>query len=145
MIVQIDGRPPNAIAFQAGIDRLWGYGAQTKAARHFSVDGRTIRRWVGGERGIPASVMAELRAMLDIAPPAGDLTDEQRDDACYAAIDPLITDTLTRAAAAGWHPAEVSTAILERVVLEIRQGAGTAQAIEILKKAASALKAYRDT
>lgn len=138
-------RPADAAAFQAGINRIWGYGAQTKAARHFSVDGRTVRKWVGGERGIPPGVMAEIRAMLDIAPPAGDLTDDERDNACYAAVAPLITDTITRAVAAGWHPAEVSTAILERVVLEIRQGAGTAQAIEILKKAASALKAHRDT
>lgn len=138
-------RPADAAAFQAGINRIWGYGAQTKAARHFSVDGRTVRKWVGGERGIPPGVMAEIRAMLDIAPPAGDLTDDERDNACYAAVAPLITDTITRAVAAGWHPAEVSTAILERVVLEIRQGAGTAQAIEILKKAASSLKAQRDT
>lgn len=134
-----------ASAFRAGIERLWGYGAQTKAARHFEVSDRTVRAWVSGKTAIPMGVMADLRAMLDIAPPAAGMTDEERDEACYAALEPLVTDVITRAVAAGWHPAEVSAAALDRIVSEIRAGAGDATAIETLKSMIATIKADRDT
>ena len=132
-----------ASAFRAGIERLWGYGAQTRAARHFEVSDRSVRAWVSGKTPVPSGVMAELRAMLDIAPPAAGMTDGQRDDACRDAIEPLLTDIRDRAIAAGWHPAEVAAAVLDLAVSEIRSGAGDAAAIETLRAVADGIKAHR--
>lgn len=132
-----------ASAFRSGIERLWGYGAQTRAARHFEVSDRSVRAWVSGKTPVPSGVMAELRAMLDIAPPAADMPDDQRDDACREALEPLLTDIRDRAIAAGWHPAEVAAAVLDLAVSEIRAGAGDAAAIETLKAVADGIKAHR--
>ena len=134
-----------ASAFRAGIERLWGYGAQTRAARHFEVSDRSVRSWVSGKTPVPSGVMAELRAMLNIAPPEADLTEEQRDDACRDAIEPLLTDIRDRAIAAGWHPAEVAAAVLDLAVSEIRSSAGDAAAIETLKAITADIKTQRGT
>lgn len=48
--------------FQAAIDRL-GL-SQLGAARLFSADGRTARRWALGERSVPEPVAILLRLML---------------------------------------------------------------------------------
>lgn len=114
----------NADRFRSGIETLWGYGAQGKAARHFEVADRTVRRWIAGEMAVPATVMAELDAMLSITPPPGSTSDEDRDDACRDAIEPALTDLRNRAIGAGWHPAEVATAILALTISEMRAGAG---------------------
>ena len=134
-----------ASSFRAGIERLWGYGAQTRAARHFEVSDRSVRSWVSGKTPVPSGVMAELRAMLNIAPPEADLTEEQRDDACRDAIEPLLTDIRDRAIAAGWHPAEVAAAVLDLAVSEIRSSAGDAAAIETLKAITADIKTQRGT
>ena len=83
--------------------------------------------------------------MLDIAPPAADMPDDQRDDACREALEPAMTDMRTRAVAAGWHPAEVAAAVLDLAVSEIRTGAGDAAAIDTMKGMIATIKASRDT
>jgi hypothetical protein len=95
--------------FRRSIEKLWGYGAQARAALHFEVTDRTIRHWVSGARSIPPGVMAELKAMVSIAPPpdGGD-----RDAACQDAIEPALTELRNRAIAAGWRPAEVAGALM---------------------------------
>lgn len=128
-----------AALFRRMIAELWGWGAQTKAARHFEVSDRTIRHWVAGERAIPERVMAELRAMLAIAPPTD--VDEDRDDACREALQPALTELRDRAVAAGWHPAEVAVAILSLTVDEIRHHAGDDQARDVLVDVVEQLKA----
>lgn len=104
-------------------ERLWGYGWQTKAARHFEVADRTVRRWVAGTDP-PAKIMEQLRSMADIAPPPGSTADEDRDEAARMALEPGLTDLRNRATSAGWHPAEVATAILALTIDEIREHAG---------------------
>jgi len=126
-----------AAQFRRMIEQLWGYGAQTKAARHFAVSDRTIRHWVAGERSIPDRVMSELRAMVSIAPPPGTDSTEDRDEACREAMEPAMTELRDRALAAGWHPAEVAAAILSMTIDEIRHHAGDAAAREILEQAAA--------
>lgn len=123
--------------FRRMIEQLWGYGAQTRAARHFEVSGRTVRHWVAGERSIPERVMAELRAMLSIAPPTD--IDADRDDACREALQAALTGLRDRAVAAGWHPAEVAVAILSLTVDEIRHNAGDDQARQVLEQALAQL------
>lgn len=118
--------------FRAGIERLWGYGAQTRAARHWEVSDRTVRRWVIGESAIPAAIMADLRAMLSIAPPPDSTSDDDRDDACRTAMEPALTELRDRAISAGWHPAEIAAAIMSLTVDEIRAHAGADGLAEML-------------
>lgn len=125
--------------FSSLAERLWGYGWQTKAARHFEVADRTVRRWVAGTSEIPRAVMADLEAMADIAPPPGSSDGDNRDNACGEAIEPGLTDLRNRAIGAGWHPAEVATAILALTVSEIRSGAGDDAARQILRDAIAAI------
>lgn len=118
--------------FRAGIEKLWGYGAQTRAARHWEVSDRTVRRWVIGESAIPAAIMADLSAMLSIAPPPDSTSDDDRDDACRTAMEPALTELRDRAVSAGWHPAEVAAAIMSLTVDEIRAHAGEDGLAEVL-------------
>lgn len=121
-------------------ERLWGHGWQTKAARHFEVADRTVRRWVAGTSPVPLGVMDQVRAMADIAPPPGSTDDHDRDDACADAIEPGLTDLRNRAVGAGWHPAEIAAAILALTVSEIRSNAGDPVAVQVLEEAIAAIR-----
>lgn len=123
-------------------ESLWGYGWQTKAAKHFEVADRTVRRWVAGTEP-PAKIIEALRAMVSIAPAPCSDGDEDRDEACRMAIEPEITRVRDLAIAAGWHPAEVATAILALTVDEIRSAAGDDAAREVLSLAAESIRATR--
>jgi hypothetical protein len=118
--------------FRRMIERLWGYGAQTRAARYFEVSDRTVRHWIAGRHPIPPRVMAELRAIISIAPPPDSDAGEDRDDSAREALEPALTELRDRAVAAGWLPAEVAAAILALTVDEIRAHAGDEQAMRVL-------------
>lgn len=113
-----------AASFRAGIEKLWGYGAQTRAARHWEVSDRTVRHWLSGRNPVPAGIMSDLRAMLSIAPPPDSSPDDDRDKACRVAIEPALTELRDRAVSAGWHPAEVAAALMSLTADEIRTQAG---------------------
>lgn len=125
----------SAAEFRRMIEQLWGYGAQTRAARHWEVSDRTVRHWVAGKRAVPEKVMEQLRAMTSIAPPPDTTSDDDRDDACRAALEPSLTNLRNRAVGAGWHPAEVAAAILSMTIDEIRDGAGDDAVREVLEGA----------
>ena len=110
--------------FRAGIEKLWGYGAQTRAARHWEVSDRTVRHWLSGRNTIPEGVISDLRNMLSIAPPPETSVDDDRDEACREALEPALTELRDRAVSAGWHPAEVAAAIMSLTADEIRANAG---------------------
>jgi hypothetical protein len=59
--------------FQTALDRL-GL-SQLGAARLFGADGRTARRWAGGERDVPDTVAILLRLMLAVKITADDIDD----------------------------------------------------------------------
>ncbi len=123
----------DAAAFRAGIERLWGkHGSQAAAARAFEVSTRAIRYWVSGERPVPEDVMAQLRAMIDIAPPPGTTDDDDRDDACQDAIEPRLSVLYVEAQRAGWSPAEVATAITALGITEMIKIGGESAAWEVL-------------
>lgn len=124
-----------AALFRRLIEQLWGYGAQTKAAKHLGVSDRTVRNWLAGRHSIPEGVMAELRAIISIAPPPDSDSSEDRDGACVEALEPALTELRDRAVAAGWHPAEVAAAILSMTIDDIRHHAGDAQARDVLQQA----------
>lgn len=104
---------------------VWGFGYQTKASRHFDVADRTVRRWCSGDSPVPANVMAELRQIADIrSPPEGSSDEDDRDDACYDAIEPAVGKLAERAVANGWSIGEVLTALLAISVSEMKAKAG---------------------
>lgn len=117
-------KPDSAATFARLAELLWGYGYQTRAAEHFEVAGRTVRRWIAGDATVPPRVMEQLRALVQIAPPPGSTGEADRDDACVDALDPGLTELRDRAVAAGWLPAEIAAAMLALVVSEIRANAG---------------------
>jgi DNA-binding transcriptional regulator YiaG len=48
--------------FQSALDRL--ELSQLEASRRLEVDGRTVRRWIAGDREIPGPVRVLLRTWL---------------------------------------------------------------------------------
>ena len=103
------------------------HGWQTRLARHFSVDGRTVRRWVAGDAPVPAGIERELRAMVAITPPPAGTTDaDDRDDAMRDAIAPTLARIAADYSAAGWHEGEIVTAMLAYAVERMRAAVGDA-------------------
>lgn len=129
----------NSAQFIRLAELLWGYGYQTRAARHFEVSSRTVRRWVAREAIIPERIMAELLVMVNIAPPPDSNSDQDRDDACAAALEPVLTDLRNRAMGSGWRPAEIDSAIFSLTISEIRANGGAEVAREILADVARQL------
>lgn len=75
------------------------------------------------------------------APPEG----VDRDDAAYDMVRPHIEALVHTAEAAGWHPAEVLTGNICATADLMREGAGSAAAIETIKGVLDTLKSQRDT
>lgn len=125
-------RQRRAAEFRRLIERLWGYGAQTRAARHFEVTGRTVRNWVSGRSDIPEPVLEEARTMANIAPPPESSAAEDRDEACAAALEPALTELRDRAVGAGWDPAEIAVAILSLTAGELITLAGREATLTLL-------------
>lgn len=67
------------------------------------------------------------------------LYEAERDDACQDAMEPELTRIVHMAEGAGWHRAEIVTAILALTVSDIRLHAGAEAAAEILREAIAAL------
>ena len=140
MTVDVEERMRDAERLRRMIEQVWGYGAQTKAARYLNVSDRTMRHWLAGKHRIPPNVMAEIQGLVKIAPPPDSDSSEDRDGACVEALEPALTELRDRAVAAGWHPAEVAAAILSMTIDDIRHHAGDAQARDVLRQALAQLR-----
>lgn len=129
--------------FRARIHTVWGgHGAQGKAARHWDVDRKTVQRWQSGAIQVPGAVASELREMTAIARPAeGTTPDQDRDEACAAAIAPVLGGMSNLAIAMGWSPAEVHVAVLSLAASELLALAGDVAAIRVLREAEAAIRA----
>lgn len=117
---------------------LFGYGWKAQLAEALEVNRKTVSRWIAADE-TPEWAADRLREMVSIAPPAGSTWDEDRDDACAEAVEPRLTELVNMAEAAGWHRAEIVTALLALTVSDIRSHAGTDAAREILRQAIEAL------
>ena len=117
---------------------LFGYGWKARLADVLDVNRKTVTRWIADDDVAPWAA-DRLRAMVSIAPPPGTTDDDDRDDACQDALEPELTRIMQMAVDAGWHPAEVWTAILALTVAEIADKAGKPAALEILEQAAVAV------
>ena len=129
---------------------IWGpYGWQQRAAAHFGVSDRTVRRWAAGHRAIPAAVAEELDRLLERAPlppiappPGGSSPEEGRDDACAAAIRDAYVALAAAAERAGWTTPEVLTALLSWAVSDARNLGGPEAAAETLRHVLRALETH---
>lgn len=139
MTESTETRAATADSFRRLGGKLWGYGWQQRAARHFEVSDRTVRHWASGRNAVPERVMAEMRLMVSIAPPPDTDDEDDRDDVCREALEPAMSEIFRRAQAAGWHPAEIAVAILAMTVDQLTSMAGTAEARELLEQAVAQL------
>lgn len=72
-------------------------------------------------------------------PPPGSTDADDRDAACQDALEPELSRLFQTAVAAGWHPAEVLTAIRALTVSEMRGRAGADATRETLRAALRAV------
>lgn len=119
---------------------LFGYGWKSALADALEVNRRQISRWIADDT-MPEWAAERLRGMVRIAPPPGSTADEDRDDACADAIEPELTRIVNMAQSAGWHRAELMTAILALTVSDLRHHAGAAATADLLRQAIDALHA----
>ena len=49
-------------------ESVFGYGWQSKLARTFKVNVRTVRRWASGDSPVPGNIMVALEIMSKQAP-----------------------------------------------------------------------------
>ena len=124
------------------------YGARWQSAlsRDMGIALRTVSRWARDGIAKPATAegvrrfLEERRIARIAAPPSDTTADQDRDDACYAALQPGVRALIAAAEEIGWHPAEALTSALAIVVDEIEARAGRAAAQEIVDQQAAVLK-----
>lgn len=108
------------------------YGArwQSSLARDMNINVRTVQRWAA--TGIEKIATAEsVRRFLEerriarIAAPPDNSTDaDDRDDACYAAVEPAVRALIVAATDIGWNPGEVMVAVMAVTIDMMRDAAG---------------------
>lgn len=119
---------------------LFGYGWKSALATALEVDRKTVSRWIAAD-AMPDWAGDRLRDMARIAPPPGSTADQDRDDACAEALEPEITRIVHMAESAGWHRAEIITALIALSLSDLRLHAGDAAALEFLAECAAAVRA----
>lgn len=118
------------------------FGWQARAAAHFRVNDRTVRKWISGRNPVPEGVARELRAMIAILPPPeSTTTDDDRDDAMRDVLDSALDRLASEYRRAGWHDAEVYVAILAYSVERLSDDGDAASTIATLEEAIAALRA----
>ena len=121
---------------------LWGRGAQARAAEHWDLADRSIRRFVSGEQRVPEAIARDLMQMIGMRPPPGsdaDADTEARDAACAETIEPALTEIRNRCLAVGWQPTEIAVAMVSLALSEIVVHAGPDAAAALLDEAKAAL------
>ena len=117
---------------------LFGYGWKNRLADVLDINRKTVSRWIA-DGDVPPWAADRLRQMVTIAPPPGSTDADDRDDACQDAMEPELTRLAIMAEGAGWHRAEIMTAILALTISDIRHHAGLDAAVQILREAIAAL------
>lgn len=125
--------------------QCYGQRWQSALARDMNVAVRTVQRWAadGIERQATADNVRRFlieRRVVSIAGPAAGLSEDERDDACYEALEPPLSAIAAAADDQGWHPAEVWTAIMAIAVDRMHAMAGRDATIETVKQAIEQLR-----
>lgn len=118
---------------------LFGYSWKSRMADALEINRKTISRWIADD-AVAAWAVTRLRTMANIAPPPGSSSDDDRDDACQDAIEPEVSRIVDMAVAAGWHRAEIITALLALLIADLRLRAGDPAVIEVLQQAIEAVR-----
>ncbi len=109
--------------------------SQRAAARILGINERTMRDYASGAVvPIPDWVWRALASSV-ASPPAGSSPDDDRDEACVAALEPHLAQIVERARAVGWNEAEIAAALLALIVEWMRERGGDAVARETLASA----------
>lgn len=119
--------------------RLFGRHWIIPLASALDVNRRQVTRWIDAD-AMPDWAGDRLRDMVRIAPPPGSTADQDRDAACAEALEPEITRIVHMAESAGWHRAEIITALIALSLSDLRLHAGDAAALEFLAECAAAVR-----
>ena len=124
---------------------VYGSRWQSQIARDMGIALRSVQRWArdGIEKKTTAAAVEhflEQRRVAKIAPPPENTTSPNvRDAACYEAISPGVTAIMAAGRDTGWGEAELTAALLARVVDEMRSIAGADPTRRALNRAARAV------
>lgn len=123
---------------------VYGPRWQSAFARDFDTALRTVQRWArdGIEKPATAGAVRRFlteRAALRVSPPPADGYGDADDDA-YDEFRPRIEALVQAGVAAGWHPAEVMTAILAVTADLARAASSDAAVIETLEQAIAQIR-----
>lgn len=129
--------------------QCYGQRWQSALARDMDVNVRTVQRWAAG--GIEKEATADRvrqflteRRVVAIPSPDPALSEDERDDACHDALEPVVAALARAADDQGWHPAEVWVAILSIAAERIYAIGGRQAAIETIAETMAGLRRLRD-
>lgn len=126
--------------------QCYGQRWQSALARDMNVNVRTVQRWAAGGVGSHATAdnvrrFLTERRVVSIPGPDASLGEEDREIACYDAMEPSVAALARAADDQGWHPAEVWTAILAIAADRLYAMGGREAALETIEQATSTLRA----
>lgn len=134
-------KPMSRAEFERLGATIWGgRGWKSESARAFEVNRKTIGRWIAGD-SVPDWAAVRLRAMAHIAPPPGSTADQDRDDACAEALEGDLSRLVELAIDAGWHRAEIQTAIMSLTLGDMITHAGADATLSLLDQTAELIRA----
>ena len=127
-----------------------GHGSIKRLAGDLGVSYDSLRQVMSGRRAMPSGWERDIQGLIadhaerasagPITPPPLSLRPEDdRDGPCGEALDPHLDALARRAAAAGWHPAEVAAATLGWALHAISDAAGEDAARDMLRQAGEML------
>lgn len=124
---------------------LFGYGWKSRLAEALGINRKSVSRWIANDE-VPDWAAERVRELAGRpalppipAPPPGTTDADDRDDACQDAIEPDLTRLVNLAEDAGWHRAEIATAIVALVLADLRSLAGDAATLAFLDDARGAV------
>lgn len=120
--------------------QCYGKNWQSPLSRDMNINVRTVQRWGAG--GIRSQATADNvrrflseRRVVSLPPPDAGLSEDERDDACYDAMEAPLSALVAAADDQGWHPAEVWVAILAIATDNLYRIGGKAAAMETVQQA----------
>lgn len=120
--------------------QCYGQRWQSPLSREMNVNVRTVQRWArdGIEKVATADNVRRFlmdRRVVSIPSPDATLSEAERDDACYDAIEAPLSVLASAADDQGWHPAEIWVAVLAIAADNIYRIAGKSAAAETIQQA----------
>jgi hypothetical protein len=125
--------------------QCYGQRWQSALARDMNINVRTVQRWAADGIDKPATAsnvrrFLTERRVVSIPTPDPTLSEEERDDACYNAMEPPLAALTSAADDQGWHPAEIWVAVLAIACDRLYAMGGRSAAVETVEQAINDLK-----